>query len=164
MCYNNGTTNLHKSFSETRSEMQRERKYLVMIKLLVGVKGTGKTKTLIAAANEALENSKGYVVCIEKGATLRHDISYKVRLVNTDDYLIDSGAALGGLVAGILAGNSDVTDLFIDGTRKICGYDMEALDKFLADLEKIVRDSNLNVTITVSCAPEDATETMKKYL
>jgi hypothetical protein len=141
-----------------------ERKNITMIKLLVGVKGTGKTKALIAAVHEALENSKGYVVCIEKGATLRHDISYKVRLVNTDDYLIDSGAALGGLVAGILAGNSDVTDLFIDGTRKICGYDMEALDKFLADLEKIVRDSNLNVTITVSCAPEDATETMKKYL
>ena len=135
-----------------------------MIKLLVGVKGTGKTKTLIAAVNEALENSKGYVVCIEKGATLRHEISYKVRLVNTDDYLIDNGAALGGLVAGILAGNSDVTDLFIDGTRKICGYDMVALDKFLADLEKVTRDTNVNITITISVAPEDATETMKKYL
>ncbi len=135
-----------------------------MIKLLVGVKGTGKTKALIAAVNEALENSKGYVVCIEKGATLRHEISYKVRLVNTDDYLIDSGAALGGLVAGILAGNSDVTDLFIDGTRKICGYDMDALDKFLSDLEKVIRDTDINVTITISCAPEDATETMKKYL
>lgn len=135
-----------------------------MIKLLVGVKGTGKTKALIAAVNEALETSKGYVVCIEKGSTLRHEINYKVRLVNTDDYLIDNGAALGGLVAGILAGNSDVTDLFIDGTRKICGYDMDALDKFLADLEKIIRDADLNVTITVSCAPEDATETMKKYL
>ena len=89
-----------------------------MIKLLVGVKGTGKTKALIAAANQALETSKGYVVCIEKGATLRHEISYKVRLVNTDDYLIDNAAALGGLVAGILAGNSDVTDLFIDGTAR----------------------------------------------
>ena len=135
-----------------------------MIKLLVGVKGTGKTKTLIAAVNEALENSKGYVVCIEKGSTLRHEISYKVRLVNTDDYLIDNAAALGGLVSGILAGNSDVTDLFIDGTRKICGYDMVALDKFRSDLEKVTRDTNVNITITVSVAPEDATETMKKYL
>ena len=135
-----------------------------MIKLLVGVKGTGKTKTLIAAVNEALENSKGYVVCIEKGSTLRHEISYKVRLVNTDDYLIDNAAALGGLVSGILAGNNDVTDLFIDGTRKICGYDMVALDKFLSDLEKVTRDTNVNITITVSVAPEDATETMKKYL
>ena len=135
-----------------------------MIKLLVGVKGTGKTKTLISAVNTALAESKGYVVCIEKGANLRHEISYKVRLVNTDDYLIDDASALGGLVAGILAGNSDVTDLFIDGTLKICGGDLTALDKFLSDLEKVIRDTDVNITITVSVAPECATETMKKYL
>ena len=135
-----------------------------MIKLLVGVKGTGKTKALISAVNTALEESKGYVVCIEKGANLRHEISYKVRLVNTDDYLIDDASALGGLVAGILAGNSDVTDLFIDGTLKICGGDLVALDKFLSDLEKVIRDTDVNITITVSVAPECATETMKKYL
>ena len=142
-----------------------------MIKLLVGVKGTGKTKTLIAAVADALETSKGYVVCIEKGATLRHEISYKVRLVNTDDYLIEGGVALGGMVAGILAGNGDVTDLFIDGTRKIFGYDktdmalfLTDLEKFLADLEKVIRDADINVTITVSVAPEDLTENLKKYL
>ena len=135
-----------------------------MIKLLVGVKGTGKTKTLISAVNTALAESKGYVVCIEKGANLRHEISYKVRLVNTDDYLIDDASALGGLVAGILAGNSDVTDLFIDGTLKICGGDLTALDKFLSDPEKVIRDTDVNITITVSVAPECATETMKKYL
>lgn len=135
-----------------------------MIKLLVGVTGTGKTKALIAAVNEALENSKGYVVCIEKGSTLRHDVSYRARLVNTDDYLIDNAAALGGLVSGILAGNGDVTDVFIDGTRKICGYDMDAIDKFISNLEKILRDTDINITITISCAPEDATETIKKYI
>ena len=142
-----------------------------MIKLLVGVKGTGKTKTLIAAANEALENSKGYVVCIEKGATLRSEISYKVRLVNTDDYLIEGGTALSGMVAGILAGNGDITDLFIDGTRKIFGYDKADMALFLADvenfiatLEKIIRDADINVTITVSVDPADLPENLKKYL
>ena len=142
-----------------------------MIKLLVGVKGTGKTKTLIAAVNEALESSKGYVVCIEKGATLRHEISYKVRLVNTDDYLIEGGIALGGMVAGILAGNGDVTDLFIDGTRKIFGYEKSDMALFLADLEafiskleKVIRDADVNVTITVSVANEELTENLKKYL
>lgn len=151
--------------------MQRERKYIDMIKLLVGVKGTGKTKTLIAAVNQALETSKGYVVCIEKGATLRHEISYKVRLVNTDDYLIEGGVALGGMVAGILAGNGDVTDLFIDGTRKIFGYEkadmalfLADLEKFVTDLEKVIRDANINVTITVSVAPEDLNENLKKYM
>ena len=142
-----------------------------MIKLLVGVKGTGKTKTLISAVNTALAESKGYVVCIEKGANLRHEISYKVRLVNTDDYLIEGGVALGGMVAGILAGNGDVTDLFIDGTRKIFGYDktdmalfLADLESFIATLEKVIRDANINVTITVSVAPEDLTDSLKKYL
>ena len=150
---------------------QMERKNIIMIKLLVGVKGTGKTKALISAVNEALETSKGYVVCIEKGNTLRHEISYKVRLVNTDDYLIDNAAALGGLVSGILAGNSDVTDLFIDGTRKIFGYDkadmalfLADVEKFIATLEKIIRDADVNVTITVSVDPADLPENLKKYL
>lgn len=135
-----------------------------MIKLLIGVKGTGKTKTLIEAVNAALEESKGYVVCIEKGAKLRHEISYKVRLINTDDYLIDDAATLGGMVAGILASNSDVTDLFIDGALKICGGEVSAVDKFLSDLEKITRDNSVNITVTVSIAPEEATETIKKYI
>ena len=142
-----------------------------MIKLLVGVKGTGKTKTLIAAVNDALETSKGYVVCIEKGATLRHEIRYKVRLVNSDDYLIEGGVARGGMGAGILAGNGDVTDLFIDGTRKIFGYDKSDMalfradvEKFLGTLEKIIRDADVNVTITGSVDPADLPENLKKYL
>ena len=108
---------------------------------------------------------------LDECATLRHEISYQVRLVNTDDYLIDNGAALGGLVAGILAGNNDVTDLFIDGTRKIFGYDkadmalfLADLESFIATLEKVIRDANVNVTITVSVAPEDLTDSLKKYL
>ena len=111
------------------------------------------------------------MVCIEKGATLRHEISYKVRLVNTDDYLIEGGVALGGMVAGILAGNGDVTDLFIDGTRKIFGYEkadmalfLADLEKFLATLEKVIRDANVTVTVTVSVDPEELTDALKKYL
>ena len=79
--------------------------------------------------------------------------------------------ALGGMVAGILAGNADVTDLFIDGTRKIFGYDkadmalfLADLEKFIADLEKVIRDANVNVTITVSVDPADLPENLKKYL
>jgi hypothetical protein len=75
------------------------------------------------------------------------------------------------MVAGILAGNGDVTDLFIDGTRKIFGYEkadmalfLADLEKFVADLEKVIRDANINVTITVSVAPEDLNENLKKYM
>ncbi len=135
-----------------------------MIKLLIGVKGTGKTKTLIEAANNALAESKGYVVCLEKGTKLRSNINYKVRLINTDDYLIDDASALAGMVAGILAGNSDVTDLLIDSALKICQNDLPAFDAFLNDIEKITANNPVKITITASMAAEDATDTIKKFL
>ncbi len=143
---------------------QRERKYIHMIKLLIGVKGTGKTKTLIESVNNALNESKGYVVCLEKGTGLRSSINYKVRLINTDDYCIDDASALSGMIAGIIAGNSDVTDIFVDGTLKICGKDVAVLEKLLGELETITKDNTVKITMTVSIATEEATETIKKYL
>ncbi len=135
-----------------------------MIKLLIGVKGTGKTKTLIESVNNALNESKGYVVCLEKGTALRSSINYKVRLINTDDYCINDASALCGMIAGIIAGNSDVTDLFVDGTLKICGKDLAVLDKLLTDLESITKDNPVKITMTVSIATEEATETVKKFI
>ncbi len=135
-----------------------------MIKLLIGLKGSGKTKALIESVNNALNESKGYVVCLEKGDGLRSSINYKVRLINTDDYCIDGASALGGMIAGILAGNSDVNDIFVDGTLKICGRDVAALDKFLIDLEKVTKGASVNITMTVSIAAEDASETVKKFI
>ncbi len=145
-------------------QTRRERKYITMIKLLTGVKGTGKTKTLIASVNKALEESKGYVVCLEKGTALRSSINYKVRLINTNDYCIDDASALCGMIAGIIAGNSDVTDIFVDGTLKICGTDLAAMDKLLDELSLITANNTVNITMTVSLASDDATEKIRKFI
>ncbi len=135
-----------------------------MIKIVLGVKGTGKTKTLIDKANEALQTSKGNVVCLEKGTKLRYDINYQVRLINTDEYLVKDASGLGGFVAGILAGNSDITDLFIDSALKIVGGDIAGFDAFLADLDKLTKGAELNIFMTVSLPLEEATDTMKKFM
>jgi hypothetical protein len=135
-----------------------------MIKLYVGVKGTGKTKSLIDETNKALATTSGNVVCLEKGSKLRYDINYQVRLINTDEYLIGNASGLGGFVAGILASNSDVTDLFIDSALKICNGDLGEFDKFLIDLDKLTKGSELHILMTVSLPEEDATETMKKFM
>lgn len=144
--------------------LQRERMNTHMIKLLIGVKGTGKTKTLIDQANAAIATSKGNVVCIEKGTKLRYDINYQARLINTDDYLISDASALEGLVAGILASNSDVTDIFIDSALKICENDAAALDVLLDKLDKVTKAMNVNILITSSIPMEEASETVKKYI
>ena len=79
-----------------------------MIKLIVGTKGTGKTKTLIEMARKAAEESKGNVVCVEKGDKLAHELPNAVRLVNSEEYDIRGFANLYGFLAGFLAGNYDI--------------------------------------------------------
>lgn len=90
-----------------------------MIKLIVGTKGSGKTKTLIDMAKAAAETSKGNVVCVEKGDKLAREVPTSVRLINSDEYQVKGFANLYGFLAGILAGNYDITHLFVDGTFKI---------------------------------------------
>ena len=135
-----------------------------MLKLMIGVKGTGKTKTLIEMVNSAVNTSKGAVVCIEKGDKLRYDIKYQARLINTKEYFVDDAQALFGFVAGILASNHDVTDLFIDSALKICQNDSAAFDKFLDEMNVLIEKLGINVVMTSSLAVENATDTVKKYL
>ena len=132
-----------------------------MIKLFIGSKGSGKTKTLIEMVNNAVTESKGNVICIEKGDKLIHDITYKARLVDTDAYAVVDADALYGFIAGILASNSDITDVFVDSALKIIGNDVAAFEVMLKKLEKITGDVNL--VMTSSIAVEDASEAVKAY-
>ena len=135
-----------------------------MVKLIIGVKGTGKTKTLIDMVNAAQNETKGNVVCIEKGNKLRYDINSQVRLIDTVEYLVADAQALFGFVAGILASNYDVTDIFIDSCLKICNEDVSAFEKFLLEVEALAHKSEVNVVITSSVAVEDTTDVMKKFI
>ena len=133
-----------------------------MIKLFIGAKGSGKTKTLIEMVNSAAATSKGSVVCIEKGDKLIHDVTYKARLIDTDADSVYDAAALYGFIAGILASNNDITDIFVDSALKICGNDVEAFEKMLGKLESISKDVNL--IMTSSIAVEDCPEAIKAYV
>ena len=135
-----------------------------MLKLIIGVKGTGKTKALINLVNTAVDNTSGNVVCIEKGDKLTYDVKHQARLIDTKQYFISDAQSLYGFVAGILASNHDVTDLFIDSALKICNNDSVAFDKFVDEVNSLVEKLNVNVVITSSIPVEDASETVKKYL
>ena len=134
-----------------------------MIKLIIGKKGSGKTKTLIELVNTALSASNGSVVCIEKGDKLKFDIKYQCRLIDTDEYAVTDGESLYGFIAGILASNHDVTDIFVDSALKICKDDAEGFDTFLSKLEALDKGS-VNFVITSSLAVEDASETVMKFV
>ena len=135
-----------------------------MVKLIIGIKGTGKTKTLIQMVNSALETTGGNVVVLEKGEKLRYDIKYQARLVNTDEYYVNDAQSLYGFVAGLLASNHDVTELFIDSALKICGNDLPSFEKLVEELDVLTVKRDVNVIITASMPDEDATDVIKKYL
>lgn len=135
-----------------------------MLKLIVGVKGTGKTKHLIEMVNTALEYSKGSVVCIEKGTKLTYDIKHTARLIDTDQYGICDAQSLFGFIAGIIASNHDVTDLFIDSALKICEYDIASFDKLADEVDALAVKYNFTCTMTVSIHIDKVTETINKYL
>lgn len=135
-----------------------------MLKLIIGVKGTGKTKTLINLVNGALEVTKGDVVCIEKGVKLRYDIKPTARLVDVEEYKISDAQALYGFVAGILASNHDVTDLFIDSTLKICKEDRVAFESLVGKLDELATMTGVNLIMTVSMPVEEVAEPLKKYI
>ena len=135
-----------------------------MVKLIIGVKGTGKTKTLIEMVNKAQNETNGCVVCIERGNKLRYDVNSQVRLIDTVEYLVTDAQSLFGFVAGILASNYDVTDIFIDSCLKICNEDVPAFEKFLLEVEALALKNNVNVMITSSLPVENVSDVMKKFI
>ena len=133
-----------------------------MVKLLIGEKGSGKTKKLLEAVNTALQESKGHVVCVEKDDLLRYQVSYRVRLLAAANYGISGYDAFYGFLSGLCAGDHDITDILIDAPLKIGGRDYEALASFL---ERIARLSDLTGTVftfTVSTARENLPERIEK--
>ncbi len=135
-----------------------------MLKLIIGVKGTGKTKALINTVNEAAEKSQGTVVCIEKGTGLRFDVKYSVRLINTNEYLIFDADALYGFIAGILASNHDVTDVFVDSALKIANNDISEFDTLVKEIDELSNKVGVNIVMTSSIPVEEASDIVKKYI
>lgn len=135
-----------------------------MVKIIVGLKGSGKTKTLIDMANTAGETSNGSVVCIEKGNKLLHEIKYFVRLIDVDEYDITTANSLYGFVCGICASNHDITDIFIDSTLKICAGDIPLFTQFVEETDKFLASNNVNIVMTVSMKIEDLPEKLKKFV
>ena len=135
-----------------------------MIKLFIGGKGSGKTKTLIEMVNNAVTASNGNVVCIEKGDKLIHDITYKARLIDTNAYAIEDAEALYGFIAGILASNADITDIFVDSALKIANNDIVAFDTFVKEVDELANNLNVNIVMTSSIPAEEASDIVKKYL
>ena len=134
-----------------------------MIKLITGKKGTGKTKILIDNINDAVKSTNGNLVCIEKGDNIRRSISFRVRWCDTESFAIEGADAFYGFVAGMLAGNYDIKDVFVDGILKIVGKDFDALGQLFEKLDKLTGEE-ATVVFTVSADDSELPESVKQFI
>ena len=136
-----------------------------MVRVIMGVKGTGKTKQMIELINSAVQSENGNVVCIERGPKLTYDIHYKIRLVEASQYDMDNFDMLKGFINGLHAGNYDITHVFIDSLTKIVGVPAEdvSVEHFLDWLNTFGEKNNIKFTVTISADDSLASEGVKKY-
>ena len=135
-----------------------------MVKVILGLKGSGKTKQLIDSINSAIKEETGSVVCIEKGKVLTFDVDYRVRLINASEYDIGSYEFLKGFLSGLHAGNFDITHIFIDGLYKLAGTDeVEATAAFVEWCNAFGQANNMKFTLSISSDPATLPESITKY-
>ena len=135
-----------------------------MIQVIMGLKGSGKTKKMLASINETVANASGDVVCIEYGKKLTYDLTYRVRLVDSKEYGINNQDKLKGFLSGLHAGNFDITNVYIDNLYKTIGSDRAAGEAFILWCAEFAQANDMNITLSVSDDPAEASEAVKAYL
>ena len=135
-----------------------------MIRIIMGLKGSGKTKKLIDSIHETLATANGDVVCIEYGKKLTYDVNYRVRLVDSKEYGISNPCMLKGFLSGLHAGNFDITHVYIDNLYKTIGNDRAAGEAFILWCAEFAKANNMEITLTVSDDPALASEEIKAFL
>ena len=136
-----------------------------MVRVIMGVKGTGKTKQMIELINEAAKNESGSVVCIEHGSKLTYDIHYQIRLIEAKEYALTSFDMLKGFISGLHAGNYDITQVFVESLTKLINVSAEdpQVEHFLDWLNDFGEKNNIKFIVTISADTALASDGVKKY-
>ena len=135
-----------------------------MVKIIYGTKGTGKTKRILDEANASVKTAKGNIVYITDTQEHSLEIPHEIRYINTKDYLITSEDRLIGLLGGLIAGNTDIEYIYIDGVARMCHKQIAELEAVYNYMGKLCEDFGVKFVVTVSAAIENIPSFIKKYL
>lgn len=127
-----------------------------MVKLLIGKKGSGKTKTMLDMANEVVEDSKGSVIFINKNQRLMCDLKHKIRVVCMEDFQhITNSDEYIGFIYGIISSDHDIETVFIDSILKHADINEENIPEFLNRLKKISQRYDIEFVVSLSAEKEE---------
>ena len=135
-----------------------------MVYLIIGKKGTGKTKKLVKLAQDALHQATGQIVFIDDDKRCMSELNYKIRFINTKEFELYSADELFGFIAGMIAGNYDTQKIFIDGLYNITNLTNDTIEDFLKKLDKMCSKNDIDIYINVSTTSDKLPETTNKYI
>ena len=136
-----------------------------MVQILAGEKGEGKTKKLIAMANEAGKSANGSVVFVDDDNSRMYDLHYSVRFVDTPKFIMEDPQVFRGFVCGILSQNSDIEKIYIDGLNHIVDKVSDAdFMKFIEELEKTSAEAETDMIMIISRKQDLLPAEVQKYL
>lgn len=135
-----------------------------MINLIVGKKGTGKTKMMLDSVNSAVNSEHGNIVFINSGDRHVYQLNYAVRLIDSSEYSIKTYREFICFLNGALSQNYDITHIFIDSLFKVVNDDIENLKDFIGKIDKIATEKNINFTITISADKSELPEDVYKFI
>ena len=134
-----------------------------MIRIIYGRKGSGKTKRIIEEANASLDTAKGHNVFITDTNRFMYDLRHQLRYVNAKDYFIETPRGLRAFMDGMIAGNSDIETVFVDGAARISGVAVKDMKDFYSELERISEKFGVNFVLTVSEDEKDLPDFVEKF-
>ncbi|MDR0952087.1 MAG: hypothetical protein LBM18_04115 [Oscillospiraceae bacterium] len=136
-----------------------------MVRLILGLKGSGKTKLLVDLVRKAVEEENGSVICLEKDKKLTYDIPYTVRLIHASDYKFGAAEFFKGFISGLHAANYDITHIFIDNFFKMFSdVGLDGMGALIAELDAFGEAEGVKFTISATCDPALVGDDVKKYV
>lgn len=135
-----------------------------MVKFILGVKGSGKTKRMIDMANESVKTSKGNVVYIDRDRNHIYDLNRDIRLIETGEFQLENLKSFYGFICGVISQDFDIDQIFIDGQKIVSNAQDECLENFIKNLEKLNEKFGVSFTVSCSRSPEGISEFLKSYL
>lgn len=135
-----------------------------MVKFILGVKGSGKTKRMIDMANESDRTSNGNVVYIDRDRNRIYDLNRNIRLIETGEFQLENLKSFYGFVCGVISQDFDIENVFIDGQKIVSNAEDECLEAFIKNLERLNEKFGVNFTVSCSRSAEGIPEFLKSYL
>ena len=135
-----------------------------MVQIIAGKKGKGKTKYLLDMANNAVKDSKGSIVYLDKSAKHMYELSNKIRLINVAEFPVHNSEGFIGFISGILSQDHDLEPMFLDRFLKLSCLEGEDISATIAELDEVSKKYHVNFVLSVSMDGDELPDSAKDMI